>query len=78
MRAAGWKQKWFKPLEAVEQRAAQIAQEAEMAKGMQMAQQVAETAKTGAGGLAQGDKVMDALAKAPAVAQQLEAANAAG
>lgn len=76
MRAAGWKQKWFKPLEAIEARQAQIAEETELAKGMQMAQQMAEAGSKAAGGLAQGDKVMDALGKAPAVAQQLEAAGA--
>jgi hypothetical protein len=76
MRAAGWKQKWFKPIEAIEARQQQIAEEMEAAKAMQMAQQVAETGSKAAGGLAQGDKVMDALSKAPAVAQQLEAASA--
>jgi hypothetical protein len=74
MRAGGWKQKWFKPVEAIEARQQQIAEEMEAAKAMQMAQQVTETGQKAAAGLAQGDKVMDALGKAPAVAQQLEAA----
>jgi hypothetical protein len=77
MRAAGWKQKWFKPLEAIEARQKQIAEETEIAKGMAMAKEAAETAQKGGAGLAHGDKVMDALGKAPAVAQQLEAVNGA-
>jgi hypothetical protein len=76
MRAAGWKQKWFKPLEAIEQRQQQVAEEMEQAKAMAMAKEMAEAGSKAAGGLAHGDKVMDALGKAPMVAQQLEAANA--
>src|SRR3990167_8249825 len=57
MRAAGWKQKWFKPKEEVEKRAAEIAKAAAMAKGMEAlgaAGQVAEP----------GGKGMTALAEA--------------
>ena len=71
MRAAGWKQKWFKPLEAIEQRQQQVAQEAELAKGMQMAEQMANTVQKGGAGLANSDKLMDAMGKAPAVAEGL-------
>lgn len=62
MRSAGWKAKWFKPKEAVDQRRAQIAQEQEaqqMAQELAMAGQVAE----------QGGKGIDALATAGASVQ---------
>ena len=57
MRAAGWKQKWFKPKEAVAEKQQQLAQQAMMAKGAETlgaAGQVAE----------QGGKAMTALQEA--------------
>lgn len=63
MRAAGWKQKWFKPREAVDARREQQAQqeqEAEMAQQLSTAGQIAE----------QGGKGIDALANAGASVMQ--------
>lgn len=57
MRAAGWKQKWFKPKEAVAEKQQQLTQQAMMAKGAETlgaAGQVAE----------QGGKAMTALQEA--------------
>ncbi len=47
MRAAGWKQKWFKPIEAVEQKRAQIAEQQQMAEAASSAGAVAGIAETG-------------------------------
>jgi hypothetical protein len=57
MRSAGWKAKWFKPKQAVQERAAQMAQEAEAQQTVQdlsTAGQIAEQAGRGIGALAQG------------------------
>jgi len=63
MRSAGWKAKWFKPKEAVEERRAQIAQEQE---AQQMAQELATAGQVAE----QGGKGIDALVNAGAGAQQ--------
>lgn len=47
MRATGWKQKWFKPLEAVEQKRAELQQKQAMVEGAAGAGTVAEVAETG-------------------------------
>lgn len=72
MRAAGWKQDWFNPVEEVQQAEAQAAQEMEAAKQMQMAKEMAAAGEKGGRALAHGDKIAEAAAKIPAVAQQLE------
>jgi hypothetical protein len=63
MRSAGWKAKWFKPKEAVEERRAQIAQEQE---AQQMAQELATAGQVAE----QGGKGIDALVNAGAGVQQ--------
>jgi hypothetical protein len=67
MRAAGWKAKWFKPREAVEEKRAADAQEAEAMKSMAAADQVSQIA-------GQGGKAMESLVKAGAQAQAAPAA----
>ena len=51
MRASGWKQKWFKPIEAVDQRRQQMAQEAAIAKGMEAVQSAGAVAEQGGKGM---------------------------
>jgi hypothetical protein len=72
MRAAGWKAKWFKPVEAVMQRQAEMAKQVEMAQGVQMLDKGADIAQKGGAALAHGDKTMDASAKAMALIEQLQ------
>jgi hypothetical protein len=67
MRAAGWKAKWFKPKEAVDEKRAQVAQEQEAA---QMMQQVAAAGATAQ----QAGQGIDALANAGAGAAAQQAA----
>lgn len=57
MRAAGWKQKWFKPKEAVEEAKAAAAEEAEQMKAMAAADQISRIA-------GQGGKAAESLVKA--------------
>jgi hypothetical protein len=57
MRAAGWKQKWFKPKEAVEEAKAAAAEEAEQMKAMAAADQIAKIA-------GQGGKAAESLVSA--------------
>lgn len=70
MRAAGWKAKWFKPVEAVQQRQAQMAKQMEMAQGVQMLDKGAEIAEKGGKAMAHGDKSADAVAKIAQLAEQ--------
>lgn len=71
MRAAGWKAKWFKPKEAVEQRQMELAQQAEEAKAAQQMQQMGMLAEQGGKGIqsiAQGSAQADtALASGQAI-----------
>jgi hypothetical protein len=59
MRAAGWKAKWFKPKEAVDEKRAQVAQEQEAAQIMQQVAAAGATAQ-------QAGQGIDALANAGA------------
>ena len=52
MRAAGFKSKWMKPVEAVMQKAEQLAKQAEMQAGMAAIQEAGAAAQTGAAGMA--------------------------
>jgi hypothetical protein len=57
MRAAGWKQKWFKPKEAVDERREQEAEKAQLAEIMETAGAAGQVAE-------QGGKGIDAIMKA--------------
>ena len=70
MRAGGWKAKWFKPLEAVQERRAQVQEQQEMAQGMAMLDSATQIAEKGGKALSHGDKATDAAAKIAAIAEQ--------
>jgi len=71
MRAAGWKQKWFNPKEAVDARREQQAKEAEEAKAMEAAAGMAQIAEQGGKGISaiagiEGQGAAPAAAPVPA------------
>lgn len=72
MRAAGWKQTWFKPKDAILHRRDQIAKQMEQAQAMQAAAAIADTAEKGGKALSHGDKTMDGMGKLASLAQQAE------
>lgn len=57
MRASGWKAKWFRPREAIDEKRAQLAEQAEIAKAMEEANSAGRIAE-------QGGKGLEALVKA--------------
>lgn len=72
MRAAGWKQSWFKPKEAIQERRDQMAQQQQQLQAMQAAQSIADTAEKGGKALSHGDKTMDGVSKLAGLAQQAQ------
>ena len=62
MRSAGWKAKWFKPREAVDERRQQMMQEAELAKGMASIGAAGQAAQQGADAVSAGVNAAGELA----------------